>query len=60
MMIMVTYLNLLKFKYVNNYMLIYVKILNLPNCLDILLADTYMPALHILEIVLRLDKDCTF
>ena len=47
-MIMVTYLNLLKFKYINNYMLIYVKILKLLDHFDILHADSYMPTLHIL------------
>ena len=44
--IIVIYLKLLKFKYNNNYMLIYVKILNSSDCLDILCADAYMPALH--------------
>ena len=37
---------LLKLKYINNYMLIYVKTLNSSDCLDILHADAYMPALH--------------
>ena len=46
--IMVIYLTLLKYKYINNYMLIYVKILKSSNCIDILNADAYMPALHIL------------
>ena len=44
-MIIVIHLKVLKFKYVNNYMLIYVKILKSSDCLDIILVDTYMPAL---------------
>ena len=46
--ITVIYLILSKFKYINNYMLIYVKILKSPNHLDILHADAYMPTLHTL------------
>ena len=46
--IFVIYLKLLKFKYVNNYMLIYVKIFKSSDCLDILHMDAYMPTLHIL------------
>ena len=38
-MIIVIYLNLSTFKYISNYMLIYVKILNPSNHLNILHAD---------------------
>ena len=44
--IIAIYLKLLKFKYVNNYMLIYVKILKSSNHLDILHLDAYMPTTH--------------
>ena len=37
--IILKHLELLTFKYIGNYMLIYVKILNLSNHLDILHAD---------------------
>ena len=47
-MIIVIHLKLSKFKYVNNYMLIYVKILHSSDHLDILHADTHMPVLCIL------------
>ena len=56
--IIVIHLKLLKFKYVNNYMLIYVKILKSSNCLDILHVDAYMPALHILHISAISSKLC--
>ena len=46
--IIVTYLKLLKFKYINNYMLIYVKILKSSDHLDILHVGAYMPTLHTL------------
>ena len=45
-LIIVIHLKLSKFKYVNNYMLIYVKILKASDHLDILHVDTYMPTLH--------------
>ena len=44
--IIVIHLKLLKFKYINNYMLIYVKILISSDHLDILYADVYMPTQH--------------
>ena len=44
----VIYLKLSKFKYINNYMLVYVTILKASNCLDILHVDAYMPTLHTL------------
>ena len=36
----IIHLELSKFKYISNYMLIYVKIFKLSDCLDILYADT--------------------
>ena len=44
--ITVIHLRLLKFKYIYNYMLIYVKILKPSDHLDILHVDAYMPTLH--------------
>ena len=44
--IIVIHLKLLKFRYINNYMLIYVKILKSSDHLDILHADVYMSTLH--------------
>ena len=44
--IIVIHLKMLKFKYINNFMLLYVKILKPANQLDILHVDAYMPALH--------------
>ena len=46
--IIVIQLKLLKFKYINNYMLIYVNTLNSSDHLDILPVDAYMPTLHTL------------
>ena len=54
------YFKLLKFKYVSDYMLIYVKILKSSNCLDILHADAQLPALHILLIFFQSNQDCLF
>ena len=39
MIFIVKHLEMSKFKYVSNYMLIYVKILRLSDCLDILHTD---------------------
>ena len=44
--IIVIHLRLFKFKYISNYMLIYVKILKSSDCLDISHVDAYMPTLH--------------
>ena len=44
--IIAIHLRLLKFKYINNYMLICLNILKSSNHLDISQADVYMPALH--------------
>ena len=48
LVIIFIYLELLKFMYINNYMLIYVKFLKSSDHLDILHTDAYMPTLHTL------------
>ena len=52
-----TMVELSTFKYISDYMLIYVKILKLSKYLDILQGDAKMPALHSLYIFLKLNKD---
>ena len=47
-------------KQLNNYMLIYVKVLKSSDCLDILYVDAYMPDLHILYIFLQSNQNCAF
>ena len=59
-MIIVIYLKLFQLKYVNNYMLIYGKILKSSNHLDILHVNAYIPTLYILQIFLKSNQNCTF
>ena len=56
MITIVAHLKFSKFKHMHDYMLIYVKILKLSNCLNILPMGAKMPALNTLKIFFQSEE----